>query len=57
MPDKSKDIPTDIFLPFVADDDVKLREIISRIILLLNDEMIKDKVILQQIDNATDNRS
>ncbi len=52
VPDRSKALPTDIYLPFAADDDPKLCEIVSRILLLINDAKIRDKVILDQIDRA-----
>ena len=38
-----------LFLPFADADDPKLGEVISKILLLLNDNKIKDKSILSQI--------
>ena len=37
-----------LFLPF-ADDDPKTAEIMSKILLLVNDKEIKDPTILQQL--------
>jgi hypothetical protein len=39
-----------IYLPY-ADNDLKVREIISKILLLSNDHKIEDKLIMQQIDS------
>jgi hypothetical protein len=39
-----------IYLPY-ADNDLKVREIISKILLLSNDDKIEDKLIMQQIDS------
>ena len=39
----------DIYLPY-AETDRKVREIISKILLLSNDDKIEDKLIMQQID-------
>ena len=50
VPSNSKALPSDVYLPFTADDDPKLCEIVSRILLLLNDDKIRDKVILEQIE-------
>jgi hypothetical protein len=40
--------PPSLFLPF-ADVDLKTAEVISKIMLLSNDDKIKDKTILEQI--------
>ncbi|GCE18794.1 DUF4132 domain-containing protein [Dictyobacter kobayashii] len=40
-----------LFLPFANEDDPKLSEVISKILLLLADDQIKDESILQQIRN------
>lgn len=52
VPEKSKAVPEEIYLPFAADEDFKLREIISRVLMLLNDHNIRDKEILSQINEA-----
>jgi hypothetical protein len=39
-----------LFLPFVDDADPKLAEIFSKILMLVNDDKIRDKTILEQIE-------
>ncbi len=41
-----------VFLPFADADDPKLSEVISKILLLVNDDKIKDKNILNQIQRT-----
>jgi hypothetical protein len=49
MPDKWGKTHEKLFLPF-TDDDFKTSEVISKILLLLADDKIKDKSILRQIE-------
>jgi hypothetical protein len=52
VPDRSEGKQADgLFLPF-ADADPKASEVISKILLLVNDDKIKDKSILAQIEAA-----
>ncbi|MEM7018386.1 MAG: DUF4132 domain-containing protein [Pseudomonadota bacterium] len=48
IPEPRKKKDDDIYLPF-ADTDMRMAEIISKILLLANDHKIRDKVILEQI--------
>jgi hypothetical protein len=38
-----------LFLPFIDDEGSKIGEVISKILLLVNDDTIKDESILRQI--------
>jgi hypothetical protein len=38
-----------VYLPFAADEDAKVSEIVSKVLLLANDHTIKDESILRQI--------
>jgi hypothetical protein len=38
-----------VFLPFAAEEDAKVSEIVSKVLLLANDHPIKDESILRQI--------
>ncbi|MEM7232325.1 MAG: DUF4132 domain-containing protein [Planctomycetota bacterium] len=42
-----------IYLPFADADDPKLSEIVSKVLLLANDEKITDSTILEQIDRSS----
>jgi hypothetical protein len=44
--------PTKLFLPFFADDDKRLAEVFSKIMLLSRDDKITDACILAQISQA-----
>jgi hypothetical protein len=44
---------TGLYLPFLDDHDIHTVEIISKILLLLNDNQIKDPLIVQQIQQAS----
>ncbi len=44
--------PTKLFLPFVEEDDRRIAEIFSKILLLANDDKITDPGILSQIGEA-----
>lgn len=42
-----------LFLPFAAQGDAKIGEVISKVLLLANDDKIKDQSILRQIQTCT----
>ncbi len=44
--------PAKLFLPFVEEDDRRIAEIFSKILLLANDDKITDPGILSQIGGA-----
>lgn len=52
VPAKTWKKPQKIFLPFFADDDERIAEIFSKILLLSQDDKITDSHILEQIDLA-----
>jgi hypothetical protein len=52
VPAESWKKPQRIFLPFFADDDKRIAEIFSKILLLSQDDKITDSHILGQIDQA-----
>ncbi|OYV05769.1 MAG: hypothetical protein CFE26_09855 [Verrucomicrobiales bacterium VVV1] len=52
VPAESWKKPQKIFLPFFADDDKRIAEIFSKILLLSQDDKITDPHILEQIDQA-----
>ena len=41
--------PEKVYLPFAGEDDPKVSEIVSKVLLLANDDKIKDQSILRQI--------
>lgn len=51
VPDKSADKTGTLYLPF-AETDARMAEILSKILLLLRDDQIKDESITSQIDAA-----
>lgn len=52
VPAESWKKPQKLFLPFFADDDKRIAEIFSKILLLSQDDKITDSHILDQIDKA-----
>jgi hypothetical protein len=52
VPAESWKKPQKLFLPFFADDDKRIAEIFSKILLLCQDDKITDSHILDQIDRA-----
>lgn len=55
VPDRWGQRHENLFLPFAAEDDPKISEIISKVLLLLADRNITDDTILQQIRRYTGN--
>jgi hypothetical protein len=53
VPDKWGQQHEKLFLPFAGEGDPKLSEVISKILLLLQDNRIKDPAILHQIQRKT----
>jgi hypothetical protein len=49
VPDRWGEKTANLFLPFADVDDAKLCEVVSKILLLINDDKIKDASITQQI--------
>ncbi len=41
--------PEKVYLPFAGEDDPKVSEVVSKVLLLANDDKIKDQSILRQI--------
>lgn len=52
VPTESWRKPQKLFLPFFADDDKRIAEIFSKILLLSQDDKISDPHILEQIERA-----
>ncbi|MEO8392642.1 MAG: DUF4132 domain-containing protein [Chloroflexota bacterium] len=53
VPDRWGQKHEKLFLPFADENDSKISEVISKILLLLADDKIKDESILRQIRNRT----
>jgi len=53
VPDRWGETHEQLFLPFAGENDRKLSEAISKILLLLRDDKIKDESILRQIRAQT----
>jgi hypothetical protein len=54
VPDRWGKSHRSLFLPFADEGDAKVSEVISKILLLLDDDKIKDESILRQIKDATE---